>query len=590
MSIIPSICQVMRVLYTIIIVFIGTITWCQKHDYLWTFGSKTVKVSTSPDFGLIQFDFREDPPIIFIDPALKLDTTYFMYHGYVSVSMCDSVGNHQFYSSGISFKNYLHQEIDGGPFYLGSSANSSPQQAISLPIGGQSGRYYFIQDSTDFFVDNGIPEVGTFEMWYSVIDMTKNSGKGKIDPILVSILHKDTLTPGRITAVKHGNGRDWWILKGGYKLSGVMNKILVQPDSVFVHDVQTVIVHDQHTSGQALFSPEGDRYVVASASSNAAPGGRINIYHFDRCSGFLTLDTFKIYSGSYVLGAAFSPDGRFLYVSANDSLFQYDFVAPDLIFSETLVAVYDPNAAPGHTNFFHSMMGPDGKVYWATPGGTKYLNVIEDPHEKGLACNVKQALYMGAYMSSTQANYPNYRLGPLDGSPCDTLGMDNMPLAEFRARTDSTLTVKFIDRSAYAPEEWYWTFGDGSSSTEVHPAHTYASSGTYDVCLTVSNANGEDTFCRTIALGTTATGDIRQRAQITVFPNPAASFVQVNVAGFYPIGARFVLMDMLGRTVLDAPLSSGLQSVALPASAAGLCPWQVMLGGEVLATGKVMVK
>lgn len=579
----------MKILISFLFLIPSLLLWGQQHDYLWTFGGKALNSIKPANFGLIQFDFKFDPPLIYIDSLLWSDPQYAMYHGYVSVSMCDSLGNHQFYSSGISFKNYLHQEIDGGPFYLGSSANSSPQQAISLPIGGQSGRYYFIQDSTDFFVDNGIPEVGTFEMWYSIIDMTENYGQGRIDPIRVSILHEDTLTPGKITAVKHGNGRDWWILKGGYKQSGKINTILTHPDTVYVQDVQVAFVHEQYSAGQALFSPGGDKYIITMSYKLNEPGG-VYIYNFDRCSGILTIDTFKLYSGGYILGAAFSSDGRFLYVSANDTLFQYDFQDSDLFGSETVVAIYDPNAAPGNTNFFRSMMGPDGKIYWATHGGTKYLNVIEDPHVKGLACNVRQALYMGAYMSSTQANYPNYRLGPLDGSPCDTLGMDNIPLAEFRARTDSTLMVKFIDRSAYEPEEWYWTFGDGATSTDVHPVHTYSSSGSYEVCLTVSNANGEDTFCRTVTLGTIATEDIRQHAQVVVFPNPATGYVQVNIAGFYPVGARIVLMDMLGRTLLDAPLSSGLQSVALPASAAGICPWQVMLGGEVLATGKVMVK
>ena len=37
---------------------------------------------------------------------------------------------------------------------------------------------------------------------------------------------------------------------------------------------------------------------------------------------------------------------------------------------------------------------------------------------------------------------------------------------------------------------WFWTFGDGSTSTDQNPTHNYATSGTYDVTLTVTTDNG----------------------------------------------------------------------------------------------------
>ncbi|MBP6185255.1 MAG: PKD domain-containing protein [Saprospiraceae bacterium] len=217
--------------------------------------------------------------------------------------------------------------------------------------------------------------------------------------------------------------------------------------------------------------------------------------------------------------------------------------------------------------------------------------MIEDPDLPGKLCNYKKhAFDFGVSISITMPNYPNYRLGPLDGSPCDTLGMDNMPLAEFRVRTDSTLNVKFIDRSAYEPADWYWTFGDGSSSTEVHPTHVYLSSGTYEVCLTVSNVNGSDTYCRYVHLGTSATDDIRKDAQITLFPNPAQDILNVNIAGFYPVGARLLIYDLLGRQIQSTALSSGLQGVSIESIPPGAYVWQVHLGGDELSAGKLIVE
>jgi PKD repeat protein len=54
------------------------------------------------------------------------------------------------------------------------------------------------------------------------------------------------------------------------------------------------------------------------------------------------------------------------------------------------------------------------------------------------------------------------------------------------------LTVQFTDLSTGIPSGWNWDFGDGSSSASQNPAHTYVSSGTYGVSLTVSNSFGSN--------------------------------------------------------------------------------------------------
>lgn len=51
---------------------------------------------------------------------------------------------------------------------------------------------------------------------------------------------------------------------------------------------------------------------------------------------------------------------------------------------------------------------------------------------------------------------------------------------------------------------WYWSFGDGSSSFDQRPIHTYSSPGQYEICLTITGETGTDgeccteTACRTI--------------------------------------------------------------------------------------------
>ena len=68
--------------------------------------------------------------------------------------------------------------------------------------------------------------------------------------------------------------------------------------------------------------------------------------------------------------------------------------------------------------------------------------------------------------------------------------------ADKTAGSDS-LTVEFTDTSANYPTSWTWNFGDGITSTEQNPTHTYSAPGTYTVTLTATNLAGSDTVTKT---------------------------------------------------------------------------------------------
>lgn len=55
------------------------------------------------------------------------------------------------------------------------------------------------------------------------------------------------------------------------------------------------------------------------------------------------------------------------------------------------------------------------------------------------------------------------------------------------------LTVTFTDHSLNNPTVYMWSFGDGTSSREKNPVHTYQKAGVYVVRLMVSNWAGTDT-------------------------------------------------------------------------------------------------
>jgi hypothetical protein len=60
--------------------------------------------------------------------------------------------------------------------------------------------------------------------------------------------------------------------------------------------------------------------------------------------------------------------------------------------------------------------------------------------------------------------------------------------------------VSFTDSSSGSPTTWAWDFGDGESSTEQNPTHSYDEAGTYNVELTVSNGGGSDSTTSSITV------------------------------------------------------------------------------------------
>ena len=61
------------------------------------------------------------------------------------------------------------------------------------------------------------------------------------------------------------------------------------------------------------------------------------------------------------------------------------------------------------------------------------------------------------------------------------------------------LTVQFTDRTLDAGD-WQWDFGDGTSSTDQDPSHTYSTPGRYTITLTTTNAGGNHNASRTVTV------------------------------------------------------------------------------------------
>lgn len=83
---------------------------------------------------------------------------------------------------------------------------------------------------------------------------------------------------------------------------------------------------------------------------------------------------------------------------------------------------------------------------------------------------------------------------------CDTINVCALPTAAYATSTNA-LNANFADQSTGTVSSYSWDFGDAGTSTLQNPTNTYATGGTYTVCLIVSNVCGDaDTTCQTVSL------------------------------------------------------------------------------------------
>ncbi len=81
----------------------------------------------------------------------------------------------------------------------------------------------------------------------------------------------------------------------------------------------------------------------------------------------------------------------------------------------------------------------------------------------------------------------------------DAIVVGNIPIANFSANAisgESPLVVTFSDLTSNNPTSWNWSFGDGSTSNEQNPEHTFDTDGSYTVSLIATNNEGADTLVK----------------------------------------------------------------------------------------------
>ena len=345
--------------------------------------------------------------------------------GRTSANITDMEGHLLFSTNGAYIAN-----VTGDTMFNGSGLNPSmytswwpvglhiAQGCLILPKPSTPGIYYLFHGTID-----DLSSSLSHHLYLTSIDMSLDSGLGGVlskNEILIA----DTLNEGRITAVRHANGRDWWVFC--FKANtNIHYRLLLTPSGVSVNGTQAIGEVRTPDHGQACFSPDGSRYAYYSGFGTAD----LDIFNFDRCTGlFSNPVNINIDDSNSLGGVAFSPNGRFLYVSSVLDVYQYDTEASDIAASMVHIAHWDSTYSPSPpfaTVFDIAQLAPDGKIYIGTGNSTLRMHVINNPDEPGLACNmVQHSVELPRYYSNSLPNHPNYFLGPVDGSVCDSLGIN----------------------------------------------------------------------------------------------------------------------------------------------------------------------
>jgi len=382
----------------------------QGINNLWLMG---YEYQSGPPWGGIKVDFTGNNLNISQD---NRDININCTNGLIT----DSAGNILFVSNGVYIANAANDTMQNGsglnpaPFttnhtHLGLTL---PQANLVIPIPDHPKQYYLFHETCD---DYGFT-FSSFYLYYSVIDMSLDGGLGAVVS-KNNILLNDSLVEGRLTACKHANGRDWWLIAHKSHFSKKYFKYLITPFSIDGPWTQDIGSLRDVNFGQCVFSPDGNYCAYYE------PTADLDLYQFDRCSGDFTLLTRVAINDSAVgAGAAFSPNSRVLYLSSMKYVYQFDLSASNIAASKTTVAIYDGYYSPQPpfaTSFYLSQLAPDGKIYINCGNSTIDIHVINHPDVIGMGC--QHCINLGFYNAFTIPNYPNYFLGAETGTVCDSL-------------------------------------------------------------------------------------------------------------------------------------------------------------------------
>jgi hypothetical protein len=410
------------------------VVFAQKFDNIWIIGDSNIP-NTTAHGGMI-LNFAHTPA--------KVSFHYRPVNMFVAnSSMCDSSGSLLFYTNGCEIASDNDEvlpngdDINPGPWHTILCDQNNDGYATGYPglltlPQPDSGGIYYVVHQTMKYVPSPMEYAFVAKLHYTKVRKTEDPTNEYIVGKKNILLVEDSLSAGELNAVKHGNGKDWWVIQPRRNSNQFYIFLLTKNGISFDH-IQTIGSHppaEKENLGQTIFSPDGTIMVRFFAENP------IMYYQFNRNTGFF--EEFRIinidFGADLALdgGCAISPSSQFLYISALLQVYQFDLWASEISTSQVKVAMWDGFVDPVAIAFLTCQLGPDCKIYILGGGDTKYYHIIHNPDEPGLACNVEQrGLVLPTPSGASIPYFPNYRLGPIDnpGLPCSpVVAMNHPPL------------------------------------------------------------------------------------------------------------------------------------------------------------------
>ena len=402
----------------VLVIFSTQKTVAQAYDHLWFTGYNEFPGTSGSGYAQLRFETDS----LLIEPI----SLPFNFESTVAV-MSDSIGKLLFYTNGCAVANREHVLMPNGSGLNPGEISDQvcpwkgyivPQGAMILPKPAGTKQFYILHSGAE---PDPVRKIRLGALYYTVIDLELQNGLGDVVSKNQVLIKGDL---GAFTSVRHGNGRDWWIVVPDFG-NRRWHTFLLSPAGIEAQAPQLI----------PLTGPECEKFMATAVSRKGdkiANWGdcKVTILEFDRCSGGfnqvleLQAPTHWIPGG----GLVFSPSGRYLYASSQNVLFRADLEAskPKL---DTMRYSYDPFGnspydVPGNT-FHYLTTGPDGNIYGNIPSRASYLHRLKNADGVSIASIDFKARSVKLPVKGvrTLPHLPNYRLYDLEGSPCDTLGI-----------------------------------------------------------------------------------------------------------------------------------------------------------------------
>ncbi len=436
-------------------------------------------------------DFSSGTPFVDTNSTFGLSTA--------ASIICDTAGNPLFIAGRGKIKdrnsNIMHNGIDveGCASYLQGSLIVKKPCSDSLYCVFFTDNQHIMHSQHGYF---------TSSLRYNVINIKGNNGNG-------SLIHKnDTIRYGtteQITAARHCNGRDIWIITRLVNTNSFISYLLT-PNGVDTsyHIISNAgfIINNavgQGSEGILKMTSDGKKILLTrhDITNSAIPS--VELFSFDNSTGVVSQPIsigkdLNYLSGNYrAIFAEFSPNKKHLYVSymgqaehLRSRIYQYDISSNDTtLINQSATVLYDSytcNPIDITGNPLGMQLGLDNKIYCLLANKFNLNDIsnysisrINYPDSTGIACNfVKDAIYLngkkgGVYLplfysfyfykyQKTNFHFTNNCLNYHFTAFCDTTDLDSIR----------------------------WHFGDiasgiNNTSALYAPLHKFSDTGSYTV-------------------------------------------------------------------------------------------------------------